>query len=275
MKKAAVIGYPIKHSLSPKIHQFWLKQKAIKGSYEALEIAPENLDDFLKTEAFELMGFNVTLPFKEHVFAHIAYHYGLSHISPLAQKIGAINTVTVKNGQLWGDNSDAFGFWENIKPKAFDKSLALILGAGGASRALIAALQEAGFERIVIANRTIERSQALAEEFSIKAISWQDIGLFLPQASLLVNATSLGMMGKPPLTLDLSSLAPQALVTDIVYNPLYTNLLKQAEKQGNPVQAGLGMLLHQARLGFKNWFGEDAYVDDALIIHMENMLKKS
>lgn len=275
MKKAAVIGYPIRHSLSPKIHQFWLKEKSIKGTYEAIEVPPEKLDDFLKKEAFLLAGFNVTLPFKEQVFEHIEHNYGKAHISPLAQKIGAINTVTVKDGALWGDNSDAFGFWENIKPQALDKSLALILGAGGASRALIAALQEAGFAQIIMANRTIERAEVLAKEFSIKAILWEDISAFLPQASLLVNATSLGMVGKPPLNIDLSTLPPQALVTDIVYNPLYTPLLEQAEKQGHPTQAGLGMLLHQARLGFKNWFGEDVHVTDKLTASIEGELKKA
>ncbi len=272
MKKAAVIGYPIKHSLSPNIHGFWLKKKSIDGSYEAIEVQPEQFKDFLKNTALYLKGFNVTLPFKELVFKYIHHHYGSSHISPLAQKIGAVNTVTVKKGMLWGDNSDAFGFWENIKHKISDKSAALILGAGGASRAVIAALQQEEFERIIVVNRTIERAQNLSGEFDIEAASWSDITKFLPSISLLVNCTSLGMISKPPLDIDLSNLPQQALVTDIVYTPLYTPLLKQAEAQGNPVQGGLGMLLHQARLGFENWFDEPAYVDDELTQYIESLL---
>ncbi len=272
MKKAAVIGYPIHHSLSPKIHGFWLKQKAIKGTYETIEVTPDAFENFLQKTAFSFNGFNVTLPFKEHVFKYIHQTYGSSHISPLAQKIGAVNTVTVKQGQLWGDNSDAFGFWENIKYKLSNNSTALVLGAGGASRAIIAALQEGGFKRIILVNRTLERAQKLGRDFSIEVALWDELPQFLPYTSMLVNCTSLGMVGKPDLNIDLSDLPPQALVTDIVYTPLYTSFLKQAQNQGNPVKSGLGMLLHQARLGFENWFGKPAFVDDALTEYIESLL---
>ncbi len=275
MKTAAVIGYPIAHSLSPQIHGFWLKEKAINGRYEAKEVAPENLHDFLKNDALNLAGFNVTLPFKEQIFDYIEKTYGISHITPLAQKIGAVNTITVKDNQLWGDNSDAFGFWENIKEKVTDKSCALILGAGGASRAIIAALEEQGFKQIIVVNRNFERAQSLSQHFAISPHPWKDAGKLLAQSSLVVNCTSLGMRGKPPLALDLSPLPLHSLVTDIVYTPLYTPLLKQAQALGNPTQAGLGMLLHQARLGFANWFGQEAYVSEALTAHIERLLSCS
>ncbi len=275
MKKAAVIGYPIAHSLSPKIHGFWLKEKAINGTYESLEIQPSNWHDFLENQALSLAGFNVTLPFKEDIFDYILQKYGKPHLTPLAQKIGAVNTVTVKNGKLWGDNSDAFGFWENIKEKAVDKSSALILGAGGASRAIIAALQQEGFQNITLVNRSLERAQNLAHEFSIQIYPWEDKESLLPQTSLLVNCTALGMTGKPELVMDLSTLSPKALVTDIVYTPLYTPLLKQAQNLGYSVQPGLGMLLHQARLGFFNWFGQEAQVSKELSTYIEGLLSCS
>lgn len=264
MKHAAVIGWPIHHSLSPIIHNYWLKKYNISGSYEKIAVEPSELTSFLQHKALKLAGFNVTIPFKEEIFAYISEHYGIQNITPLAQKVGAVNSVEVRDGQLYGDNSDVFGFWANIEDQVHDKSLALILGAGGASRAIITALKMAEFKEIIIVNRTLERAKKLAHEFNCQASLFNEAPNLMAHSSLLVNCTSLGMIGHPPLNLDLSLLNPKALVTDIVYTPLHTELLKQAKIQGNPTQTGIGMLLHQARPSFQSWFKKAVDVDDTL-----------
>lgn len=264
MNQAAVIGWPLHHSLSPTIHNYWLSKYHIHGSYDKLAIEPADLESFLKYKAPQMAGFNITIPYKIDVYNYILETFGIEHLTPLAQQIGAVNMVAIRDGKLYGDNTDAIGFWANIEDKVVDKSYALIMGAGGASRAIIVALKMAGFSKITIVNRTIERAQHLAQEFDCQAAPFNDTPNLMAKASLVVNCTSLGMEGQPPLNFDLSLLNPTALVTDIVYNPLHTELLIQAKAQGNPTQTGIGMLLQQARPSFAAWYKKMPEIDDEL-----------
>lgn len=256
--KTAVIGHPISHSKSPLIHNEWLKIYGLNGRYEALDIPPEDLTARLpglfKEEGYK--GVNLTIPHKE-----IALDI-CDQLDPLARTIGAVNTVTYEGGQIIGTNSDAFGFITNIKQSqpAFDftKGPALMIGAGGAAKAILHGLLQEGTPHIYIINRTRAKAEALiGAHKNITALDWEDRNN-LPEIqalNLLVNTSALGMKGQPPLTINIAALPPQALVTDIVYAPLMTDLLSQAKQQGNPVVTGIGMLLHQARPGFKLWNG--------------------
>lgn len=272
MKKACVIGYPVSHSLSPKLHGFWLKKYGIEGEYSAQEIRPEALADFIKNMAVNgFCGANLTIPHKETVMKL------LDELDDTAKAIGAVNLIVVKDGKLSGTNTDAYGFAENIKPHITGKNKAVVLGAGGAARAVIYALNMLGFAEIIITNRTKERAEELLLSYqrmlvssgnnsldsclrgndNIEVADWQVRGEILKNADLLVNTTSLGMAGKEPLDIDLSELPKTALVTDIVYNPLITPLLAQAQARGNPTVDGLGMLLHQAVPAFAAWFAKE------------------
>jgi shikimate dehydrogenase len=261
MKKAFVVGHPIKHSRSPLIHGFWLKQNGLDGSYERIDVEPVNFGEFLKT--FHAQGFaggNVTIPHKEAAFA------GVARRTERAERLKAVNTLWVDDGVLWGDNTDVLGFMANL-----DQSLgtgweqhvemALVLGAGGAARGIVAGLQESPIKRIVIANRTASKAQEIVRDLErysavkLEAVTWDDIDSVLPAAQLIVNTTSLGMAGQPPLLLDLGRAPDNAVVTDIVYVPLKTPLLTAAEARGLRIVDGLGMLLHQAVPGFELWFG--------------------
>ena len=252
-KRAGVIGWPVGHSLSPKLHGYWLKHYNIKGEYLAKGVEPEDLEEALRALPKKgWQGCNLTIPHKE------AALLSMDSLDEEARAIGAVNTVIVKKGKLHGTNTDAYGFIENIRPfmpKA--KNKAVVLGAGGAAKAVCYALIKDGFDKISIANRTHEKSEALARQFGNKANAamWDERAALLEQADLLVNATSLGMTGKGPLDIDLSRLPKTALVTDIVYAPLVTPLLAQANARGNSVIDGLGMLLHQAVPAFEAWFG--------------------
>lgn len=266
---AGVMGWPISHSLSPRLHGFWLKQYKIDGAYLPLAVKPEDTEAVLRT--LPKMGFkgaNLTLPHKE-----IAVDV-MDQLSPRAEVIGAVNTVVVKDdGSLFGDNTDGFGFWENLIDPAFgwtqpkDKARpVVVLGAGGAARAVLVAFADAGYQSIKLLNRTQERAETLAADFAnmkdiqIDCPAWDHRGAELTDASVLVNTTSLGMTGQGPLELDLNALPLDALVTDIVYAPLETALLRAAKARGNLTIDGIGMLLHQARPGFKAWFGEEPKV---------------
>lgn len=264
MNQAAVIGWPLHHSLSPTIHNYWLRKYHIHGSYEKLAIAPDDFMRFMQHKAPQMAGFNVTIPYKIDVYNYILDHFGIDHLTPLAQQVGAVNMVEVRDGKLHGDNTDAIGFWENIKDKVTDKSDALIIGAGGASRAIIVALKTASFRQITIVNRTYARAESLAKEFGCLAQPFNEAPNLMAKASLVVNCSALGMEGHPPLNFDLSLLNPKALVTDIVYNPLHTELLIQAKAQGNPTQTGIGMLLQQARPSFAAWYKKMPKIDDEL-----------
>lgn len=264
--KAGVIGWPIDHSLSPRLHGYWLNRFNIKGSYEAIGVDKDGLQLFLeKLPINGYSGLNVTIPHKESVMQH------LHSISSQARRIGAVNTIIVNNkGQLAGSNTDGFGFIENLKQGNSEfnatKGPAVVLGAGGAARAIVVALIDKGAPSIKLINRTRARAEELALDIGgpIQVLDWQDRNDILEDASLLVNTTTLGMNGKPPLDISLDGLAAEALVTDIVYAPLETGLLKSARARGNGAVDGLGMLLHQARPGFAAWFGVEPEVTDDL-----------
>lgn len=263
---AGIIGWPISHSLSPKIHGFWLKTHKIEGEYLPLETDPEHLEYTLET-LFErgFRGANVTLPHKEEAMKFMKF------VSPQAEKLGAINTIIVhENGDLEGRNTDMYGFTENLKAASFalksDEPIVAVLGAGGAARAVVAALQEMNFYEIRIINRTMDKARRLAEDLggNINIFEWNESEKAMAGAELLVNATSLGMEGQPPLDIEIDALSDKAWVADIVYAPLQTELLKRAAKRGNKTIDGLGMLLHQARPAFKAWFGVDPEVNEKL-----------
>ena len=255
-KLAGVIGWPVSHSRSPRLHGFWLDQLSIDGAYVPLAVHPDDLSDVIK--ALPKMGFagvNLTVPHKEAVLPL------LDIIDPAAKRIGAVNTLVFDDqGHIHGRNTDAFGFLENLRQGAPDwnpnSGPALVLGAGGAARAVIVALQDAGVSEIFVANRSPERTEALIHDIpGPKPISWDKRHGALNGAELLVNTTILGQTGQPSLDLDLTQLSPSAVVTDIVYAPLETDLLKAARQRGNAVVDGLGMLLWQAVPGFEAWFG--------------------
>ncbi len=264
MLQAGVIGWPIGHSRSPKLHGHWLKTYGIAGRYDAVAVEPEALTGFIRSLAASgWRGCNVTIPHKEAVFGLV------DRVSDTARRIGAINTVIVEDdGRLHGHNTDAYGFIENLRQSLpgfdFAAGPALVLGAGGAGRAVVAALQDAGVPEIRLANRNRGRAEALAAALPdrVTVVDWA--GGDLGGTNLLVNATSLGMAGQPPLDIALDRLPVTALVTDLVYVPLETPLLAAARGRGNPAVDGLGMLLHQARPGFAAWFGREPEVTDAL-----------
>ncbi|MGN8116883.1 shikimate dehydrogenase [Labrys sp. 22185] len=256
MKRAFVVGYPISHSRSPLIHGFWLKELGIQGSYERIAVEPAAFDTFVRTLAEQgFVGGNVTVPHKEAAFRLASVD------DPVARDLEAVNTLWFEGSQLKGMNTDVAGFLANLDQEAPGWSAgmkqAVVLGAGGASRAILYGLLQRGAERILLINRTLERAEALARHFGTKvtALAWDQVETALEEADLLVNTTSLGMKGQPPLDLDLSRLPKSTLVTDIVYVPLETPLLAAARQLGLATVDGLGMLLHQAVPGFERWFG--------------------
>lgn len=271
---AGVCGWPVRHSRSPRIHNYWLRKYGIDGVYVPFPIDPANAGAaFRALPLLGIRGLNVTVPNKEHAFR------AMDTLDPSAQRMKAVNTIVVGDGgALHGSNTDAYGFLESLREARpgwrADAGPAVILGAGGAARAIAAGLQEAGAPEIRIANRTTERAAAIAAEFGsgfgapVRAVAWDERADALDGAALVVNATSLGMEGKPPLDLALDALGPGAVVYDIVYVPLETPLLAAARARGNPAVDGLGMLLHQARPGFRAWFGTDPEVDAALRAHV-------
>jgi shikimate dehydrogenase len=265
--KAAIIGHPVGHSKSPLIHNYWLKKYGIAGRYEALDVPPEQLGKTLERLAHEgYAGFNVTLPHKISVM-HLC-----DGVDALAQAIGAVNLVTVQDGQLMGGNSDVFGFIESIRHEHpgfdFRAGPALVLGAGGATRAIVHGLLAEGAPLVRIANRTRGNAEQVAaqccEPARVQVFSWEERHNLLGDINILVNTTSLGMDGQPPLELDLAELNGQALVADIIYKPLETKLMRDAAKRGNETAGGIGMLLHQARPAFQAWFGIMPEIDAEL-----------
>ncbi|QBY02063.1 shikimate dehydrogenase [Rhodophyticola sp. CCM32] len=266
IRLAGVIGDPIAHSKSPALHGHWLARYGIPGHYVPLKIARKDLKKTLR--ALPRMGFsgvNVTIPHKEHVLSFA------DSVTDRAALIGAANTLTFSaNGQLQADNTDGVGFLANLYQNApdwrADAGPALVLGAGGASRAVVSALLGDGAPQVFLVNRTRVRGETLREKLGarVKVMDWAHIPDLLPDISCLVNTTSLGMEGGQPLQIDLSDLRPTTLVTDIVYTPLQTGLLQQAAELGCPTVDGLGMLLHQAAPGFERWFGRKPDVDGDL-----------
>lgn len=266
--RAFVIGTPIHHSKSPKIHNFWLKQYNLQGEYLAQEIKSEELKDFftsIRRRGF--CGGNITIPHKQEAFHLVDYK------DDVATMIGAVNTLWYEGDKLCATNSDAYGFSANLDDYAPDwgGEMALVFGAGGASRAVLYALKKRGFERIYLVNRTKERAENLAQHFGkpVEVHDWQKIDKILSQADLIVNTTSVGMT-KPhekktvSFFCDFHKTKTTALVTDIVYTPLVTPFLQQAKAHGLRTVDGLGMLLHQAVFGFEQWFGIRPEVTKAL-----------
>jgi shikimate dehydrogenase len=279
--KAGVMGWPVAHSRSPLIHGYWLRRHGIDGSYEKLPVRPE--DAVAAIRALPSQGFagcNCTVPHK-----HAALE-AADEVDALARRIGAANTIVVRNGTIHATNTDAEGFLQNLVVSArdllrariveqsagaghagfllgapefrFDAGPAVVLGAGGAARAVLVALLDAGVPAVRLANRTRARAQDLADELGqgrVEVVAWDEREAALAGAALLVNTTSMGMQGQEPLALRLNDLPPEALVNDIVYVPLETDLLAAARARGNLAVDGLGMLLYQAVPGFEAWFG--------------------
>ncbi len=254
---AGVMGWPVAHSRSPRLHGFWLAQHDIDGAYLPLAVRPENLATALKAlPALGFAGVNLTVPHKTAAMTLV------DRVSDEARRIGAINTIVVgANGRLEGSNTDGYGFLAHLKsaaPKWRPKNgPAVVLGAGGAARAIVVALLDAGVGELRLVNRTQARAAAVAAEFGerVKAVKWRERGTALKDAGLLVNSTTLGMSGQPALAIDLTYLPREAVVYDIVYVPLETPLLAAARERGHVAVDGLGMLLHQALPGFAAWFG--------------------
>ncbi|PZQ97689.1 MAG: shikimate dehydrogenase [Cereibacter sphaeroides] len=262
---AGVIGSPIAHSRSPRLHGYWLQRYGIAGHYIPMEVAQADLKEALHTlPKFGFVGLNVTIPHKESVIALADI------VTDRAALIGAANTLIFrKDGKIFADNTDGSGFIANLRQEAPNWTPgggpAVVFGAGGAARAVVAALIEVGAPEILIANRTRARAEAIRSDFGAKVhvYDWVQAGNLLEEAATVVNTTALGMTGKPEFRVPLDALNSRALVTDLVYSPLRTSLLEQAEAAGCTTVDGLGMLLHQAAPGFERWFGTRPEVDAA------------
>jgi shikimate dehydrogenase len=264
-KIAGIFGWPIAHSRSPRLHGFWLERHGVDGAYIPLAVRPEDFATaFRALPALGFKGVNITVPHKEAALANC------DTVDPQATRIGAVNTVVVDEaGKLVGSNTDAFGFLENLHRSSSWKAgdgPAVVLGAGGAARAVVVALIDAGAPDVRVANRTRARTDAFVAEFgpTVTAVDWDRRADALDGAALLVNTTTLGMQGHDALDIDLKRLPETAVVNDIVYTPLQTALLNDAAARGNATVDGLGMLLYQAQPGFEKWFGVRPEVDDAL-----------
>jgi shikimate dehydrogenase len=262
---AGVIGSPIAHSRSPALHGHWLKTFGIQGFYIPMDVAPENLAEVLRTlPKAGFVGVNVTVPHK------VAVLELADLVTDRATLIGAANTLIFReDGKIHADNTDGYGFIENLRQNAPDwnpaAGPAAVLGAGGAARAVIVSLLDAGVPEIMIANRTRITAEGLQRDFGnrLRVVDWVQAGNMLEDAATVVNTTSLGMVGKPELRVPLDGLQKGALVTDLVYAPLQTRLLREAQEMGCVTVDGLGMLLHQAVPGFERWFRQRPVVDAA------------
>jgi shikimate dehydrogenase len=265
---AGIMGWPVSHSRSPLLHGFWLDQTGIDGAYVPLPVRPEHIAQALR--ALPVLGFrgcNLTIPHKQTALSVV------DRVEPAARRIGAVNTIIVApDGTLEARNTDIFGFRENLRETVPEwqptAGPAVVLGAGGSARAVVAALTDVGVPEIRLVNRTLSRAEIVARDLStsatrIRVHPWSEVSSVQRHAGLLVNTTSLGMSGEPPLPLDLL-LPSSAPVVDIVYVPLETDLLAAARRRGHPVVDGLGMLLHQGRPGFEAWFGAPVRVTPEL-----------
>lgn len=273
-KLAGVIGDPIGHSLSPAMHGYWLARHGIDAAYVPLPIKPQHFESvFRDLPKFGFCGVNITIPYKELVMPL------LDEIEPEAEEIGAVNTVIFKDdGKILGANTDGFGFrvaMSDALPR-WEKQVktALILGAGGATHAIVHELKRARIGTIYVANRTFEKAEAIAQRFGAKVIAlpWEEQDERHAEVDLLVNTTSLGMLHELPLEVDVRNLKPTAMVMDAVYNPLETDLLRKARQNGHMTVSGLGMLIHQGRAAFQRWFGIDPKVDEALKVILASRL---
>ena len=273
-KLAGVMGWPVAHSRSPKLHGFWLAHYGIAGTYVPLPVAPGRVADALRgLSALGFSGCNVTIPHKLEVMKLV------DNVDPLAQRIGAVNTVVVeKDGKLSGFNTDGYGFVESVrdvrKDWKADAGPVVVLGAGGGARAIVVTLIAEGAKEIRLLNRTRGRAEELASAAgsNVRVLAWDKRVEALDGAALLVNTTSQGMVGQPPLDIALDALPATALVSDIVYNPLVTPLLASAKARGNTIVDGLGMLLHQARPAFRAFYGVTPEVTAELRKEIEETL---
>ena len=256
-RMAGVIGWPISHSRSPMLHGYWLRHYGILGSYLPLPVRTDRLEPALRgLAALGFAGCNVTIPHKEEAMRMV------DRVDATATRIGAVNTIVVQpDGSLSGTNTDAYGFIENLRDGhrgwRADAGPAVVLGAGGAARSVVVSLIDAGAGEIRLLNRTRARADQLRDAFgnAVRVLDWHERHAALAGAALLVNSTNQGMAGQPPMEIVLDDLPRAAVVNDLVYNPLLTPLLRAARARGNPTVDGLGMLLHQARPGFRAWFG--------------------
>lgn len=256
MINACVIGWPISHSRSPLIHGYWLRQHGIAGTYIKVPVEPRDLPEFISSLPQNgYAGCNVTIPHKEAVYDLVEVE------DEQTRRLGAVNTIHVRHGRIVGENTDGIGFFANLKASApqtlIENCRIAILGAGGSAMAVAATLVANGATEIALINRSIERAESVRTRLgpAIKPTSWEHREQALSECSLLVNTTSLGMAGQPPLDIDLRRLPLAATVSDIVYVPLMTSFLQAAKAHGHPIVTGLGMLLHQAVPGFERWFG--------------------
>lgn len=282
MKRAFIIGHPISHSLSPKMHKFWLDELGIEGSYEAIDVAPENLEAELKRlQNAGYVGGNVTIPHKEAVMKFCDEIVGLAK-----GKTKAINTLVFIENKIVGYNSDVYGFSKNLSSNGIDFdniNSCLVIGAGGAAIAILTELRMffppsniGQSNRIIyVTNRTRDKSAYLSKEFECCVIDWDKKETILPSVDLVINTTSLGMKGQPELDINLNDLRKNSIVTDIVYNPLETNLLKQSHSLGIKTVDGLGMLIYQGVLGFTKWFGVDPSTKEGLLEKTRELLVKN
>lgn len=267
-RAACLIGWPAAHSRSPLIHHHWLRHMGIEGGYTIESVPPEEVADFVMNLSRRgYIGANVTIPHKERVLK-------LTAPDRRARAVGAANTLWYDHGTLRATNTDVEGFIDNLDhcaPEWDQADDALVLGAGGSSRAVVFGLLERGIKHVYVANRSIERAQDLVKLFGERVIplAWEDAASKLPQVSLLVNTTSLGMKGQPELVIDLGLLPPEAVVADLVYVPLETPLLAAARARGLRTADGLGMLLCQAVRGFELWFGQRPEVTPELRAEVE------
>jgi shikimate dehydrogenase len=263
---AGVMGWPVMHSRSPKLHNYWFEKYRLAGSYVPLAVKPEGLRDALRAlPALCFSGCNLTIPHKQAAMAIV------DEVDDVARKIGAISCVTVRpDGTLVGSNNDCFGFIHNIAQEIpdwrADAGPAVVIGAGGGARAVVYGLAERGVREIRLVNRTFDRARNLAADIGgpITVLPWQERHISLAGAAMVVNATSQGMVGNPPLDLNLAKLSKNALVADIIYIPRETPLLATARAHGNRTINGLGMLLHQGRPAWKAWFGIEPEVTPEL-----------
>jgi shikimate dehydrogenase len=274
--RACVAGWPIDHSRSPLIHTYWLRELGIDGRYEKAAVPPGEFAAFAESIGRNgLVGANVTIPHKEAAFAACDW------VTDNAAGLGAVNTLWRDNGKLCGDNTDVAGFLCNLDEQAPEwrdhSHRAVVLGAGGAARAIIRGLVSVGVAHIVIVNRTFERAERLAAQWgaATRSAPWNALPDLLAEADLLVNSSSLGMTGQPALEIDLALLDRRAIVSDIVYSPLETPLLAAARARGLRAVEGLGMLLHQAAPGFERWFGVRPIVSGELRALIEADIRRS
>lgn len=280
-KTAGVMGWPLSHSLSPRLHGYWIDKYGLNADYVDRPVKPENLERLLRRLPAECLqkgeifrGTNLTIPLKETVMDFVDV------LEASASRIGAVNTIVIgENGEMIGRNTDGIGFMDSMNEHpdvaALQGGTAVLIGAGGAARAVAVALVDMGFTKILLTNRTRERAETLATRIGETAdvVDWQERGECLADADFVVNTTSLGMSGQPPLDLSLDHLKAAAIVTDIIYAPQQTDLLKAANARGNETVEGIGMLLHQAKAGFEAWFGTRPEVDAGIRSHVLEGLK--